>query len=277
MGEEKGKITDAANAVKGALEAVPIYQDVVQPSAQEVGRALQGAVHTALMPLFAVIWGVDKISEFVLTRVTEKLKDVPEERIKTPNLQVAGPALEALRFAANEEQLRELYASLLATAIDSATGNMAHPSFVDIIKGMTADEARIMRAFSKSLTSAGFPVIDLCAVKSEGIFRIVARNFSLIGYQAECQYPMLTPRALDNLCRFGLLEIPSGSSIADPQAYVQLEKSTDIQPSVRMIEASKEWKVEFDHKLVHLTELGDEFCWACIREHSEYRIRAFVL
>ena len=44
MGEEN-KIKDAAEAVKGILEAVPIYQDALQPAAKELGKGLQTIKH----------------------------------------------------------------------------------------------------------------------------------------------------------------------------------------------------------------------------------------
>ena len=41
--------------------------------------------------------------------------------------------------------LRELYANLLATSIDSITAHEAHPAFVEIIRQLTPDEARIVK------------------------------------------------------------------------------------------------------------------------------------
>lgn len=51
---DENKFRDAADAVTGLAEAVPIYQDVVQPAAKEFGVALQtvaSAVHVALAPV----------------------------------------------------------------------------------------------------------------------------------------------------------------------------------------------------------------------------------
>jgi hypothetical protein len=39
------KIRDVAEAVKGIAETVPIYQDVVQPTAREIGFALQNVAN----------------------------------------------------------------------------------------------------------------------------------------------------------------------------------------------------------------------------------------
>ena len=60
MGDES-KIRDAADAVKGLLEAAPIYDDALQPAAKQVGKALETlgkAVNMALAPIAALIWGL---------------------------------------------------------------------------------------------------------------------------------------------------------------------------------------------------------------------------
>ena len=59
-----------------------------------------------------------------------------------------GPALEALRYTGHQEGLREIYANLLATSLDVDTSLQAHPAFVDMIKSMSPDEARMLGLFA---------------------------------------------------------------------------------------------------------------------------------
>jgi hypothetical protein len=115
---EENKIRDAADAIKGIAQAVPVYQDLLQPAVQEIVIGLQTVaktIHIALSPISALVWGYDTIEDFVSTRVAEKLKHVPLSNIKTPEPHIVGPALEALRYTGHQEALRELYANLLAT------------------------------------------------------------------------------------------------------------------------------------------------------------------
>ena len=94
----ENKIKDAADAVKGLLEAVPVYQDALQPAVREIGGDLQTIAKTiqiALTPIAILVWGYEQIKEFVSTRVAEKLKDVPPDRIRTPEPHVVCPVLEA--------------------------------------------------------------------------------------------------------------------------------------------------------------------------------------
>lgn len=141
------KIRDVVDAVTGVAKAVPIYQDVLQPAAQEVGKALQTvakSVHIELAPVSALVWGYDQIKDFVSSKVAERLKNVPPENIVSPKPNIAGPALESLRYTGHEETLSDLYANLLAAAMDKATAEGAHPAFVEIINQLTPDEAKII-------------------------------------------------------------------------------------------------------------------------------------
>ena len=102
------KVVAVIQAAEGLVKAVPIYQDAIQPAAIQVGKSLETVAKTinvALAPVSALVWGYEKISVFLNEKLTEKLKNIPPERITTPNLLIAGPVLESLKFAANEEKL----------------------------------------------------------------------------------------------------------------------------------------------------------------------------
>jgi len=260
-----GKIGDAADAMKGIVEAVPVYQDAIQPAAKEIGKALETVaklVNAALAPISALVWGYDQIADFVHTRVAEKLKDIPKERIKTPSPLVVGPALEALRYAGHEEALREMYANLLATSMDSLTANNAHPAFVEIMRSMSSDEARIMRLF---VTRSGYALIDVNAKEANRTgYEIALRNFSFIGREAGVCNPELTPNNLDNLCRLGLLEVPPFLTIADSPEYEMLEASEEIQKVKMQIESLTDKTFDVDKKCIRLTALGRQFCNVCV-------------
>lgn len=96
-----GRVTDIAKAVAEIVDKVPVYKDAIQPAAKEVGKGLQvvaKAVNTALIPVEGLIWGIEKIRDFVRERVAEKLQNVPPEEIQQPKPHIAVPAIEALRY-----------------------------------------------------------------------------------------------------------------------------------------------------------------------------------
>jgi len=158
-----GASDESKNVTVALVEqvAAPFYQDALHPAAQQIGKALGTvgqAVNLALEPLRGVVWGYEKIKDFLVESVSERLKDVPPERITTPSLMIAGPAAESLRFVGHEETLRNMYAELLARSMDMATGRSVLPAFVEVIRQLTPDEALILQVLS---TNHHVPMISL--------------------------------------------------------------------------------------------------------------------
>lgn len=270
MGEEN-KIRDAGDAVRGLLEAVPVYEDALQPAAKEIGTALQTVaktVHIALAPVSALVWGYEKLKDFVEKTVSEKLSDTPPEEIIPPKVNVAGPALEALRYTGHDETLRELFANLIAASMDVKTTSMAHPSFVEIIKQITPDEAKILRLFQ---TKRSYPVINLNAGLTGGSGHTVyATNICLLGLLAECEVRSMTSAYIDNLLRLELIERPPIYQYADVSLYQPIENHEEVKALKKRIEdAGRVPTVE--RGMLRLTQFGLQFLEACAVDHRELR------
>jgi Abortive infection alpha len=254
---DDNKVAETITAVEGLFKAIPVYQDLLQPAVKEIGTSLQTVtkcVNVALAPISALVWGYDRIKEFVDTKVAEKLAGVPNERIVTPKPEVAGPALEALKYTGHDDTLRELYANLLATAMDANTIANAHPAFVDIIKNLSPDEARIMRLFA---IRGKFPIIDVHRYREEqsNHYNVVVVNYSHIGEEAGCEHLHLTQAYIDNLCRVRLLEIAENVHIAAPDTYEPLENDSSLEDIKTKVEEDG-FKIRFARKILQITVWG---------------------
>lgn len=293
----ENKIRDAADAVKGVVEAVPIYQDALQPAAKEIGTALQTitkAIHVALAPISALVWGYEKIRDYLNETLTEKLKNVPPERIVTPSPSVAGPTVEALRFAAHEPSLRELYANLLATSMNFETAHNAHPAFVDIIKQLTPDEARIMQCLAlRSVIPFihGYIYMRQVPVTPFGNrVRIGVEYLSSLPKEAPLVYPDLMPTYVGNLERLALVDFAKpSSSQQDKCDWEPLKEEVRKRFFATIVENWEGDRKDFENHLDMIKEqvagclfvstemrlslryLGLQFCKACISAENANR------
>ncbi len=266
---DENTVRDVVDAVAGVAKVVPVYQDVLQPAAQELGKALQTVaktVHVALAPVSALVWGYDQIKDFVSTKVADRLKNVPSENIVTPKPNVAGPALESLRYTGHESSLSDLYANLLAASMDKATASGAHPAFVEIIKQLTPDEAKIVGLFAFPIA---FPLVTVrweykSATPEESGGMDVLVNFSQIGNQAGVEFLNLTPTYIDNICRLGLAEIPSMFQYSGKGVYDPLENAPEIINSKLNIEKNQKLRAVIERKGLRVTELGKQFAHVCV-------------
>ncbi len=253
----ESKIKAIIDSASELSKAIPIYQDVVQPSARQLGKSLETVsktVNIALAPIKALVWGYDQIESFISTRVVEKLKNIPEENIITPEPQVAVPTVEALRYTGHDENLRELFANLLASAMNKTTSQNAHPSFVSIIKNLSSQEALLVKRFCKEYS---FPLIDLRVKKNDGHITAMA-HFSLFHKEAGINLS-LVPANLDNLCRLGILEIPYGTFLTQDGIYNDLENDELIKTVSEYITNELKTEIKIDRKLIRLTMFGKDF------------------
>ncbi|MDI9864008.1 DUF4393 domain-containing protein [Flectobacillus sp. DC10W] len=257
---KESNVKSTVDAVTGLVNAIPIYQDVLQPSAQQIGKSLETVsktVNIALAPIKLLVWGYERIEEYLSQSISEKLKDIPPEKIITPSPLIAGPAVEALKYAGHEEELRELYSKLIATAMNADTSPNAHPSFIDVIRSLSSDEAILLKLFKDGKM---FPIVDIIiAQKGDSRYSVLQSNFSEFDNLVLLKYPNLIPSYLDNLCRLGLLNIPQGISITDDSKYVSLEENATPPASQKEIIDKANLEIRFTRKLVTTTNFGNIF------------------
>jgi hypothetical protein len=254
-------LKSAIDATTALVKEIPVYQDVVQPSAQQVGKSLETVAKTvniALAPIKAFVWGYEQIEKFISTRVAEKLKAVPQENIITPSTHIAVPVIEALRYTGNDNNLSELFANLLATSMDKSVAHKAHPAYVNIIKNMCSDEAQLLTFLANH--QYALPVIDIIRrAKKTGSYHILRHNFSLLDMVLFFDHIELLPAYIDNLCRLGILAIPSGIQLSNDSQYIALEKTKEVK-ELDTLSDQDESEIAFKRKVIDVTSLGKEFC-----------------
>ncbi len=260
--EEENKdsnVKSTIDAVTGLAKVIPVYDDAIQPAAKEIGKSLATVTKTvniALAPIKALVWGYEKIEDYLTKRVSEKLSDVPEENIETPPTNIAGPAVEALRYTGHNEHLRELYASLLAMSMNKNTLEKAHPSFVEVIKNLSTEEALILEHF---VNEDIYPKIDIQEILKDNKGHIIRfQNFTLFHELDSRLKPNNIPTYLDNLQRLGIVEILKDEYLANDKLYEELQASKALLSLIKSIE-SKGLEVNFRKGIISLTAFGKDF------------------
>ena len=253
--------------VADIIKSVPIYQDAIQPAAKELGKVLTTLTKTiniALAPIKLVVWGYDQIEDFLTEKLTEKLKNIPEENIITPPTYLAGPAIEALKFSGHNEELRELYANLLATSMDKNSTDKAHPGYVDIIKNITPNEARLLKYF---VNENNVPLIDI-SYKDEVGDILLLPNYTLLNENLHLGGEILVCTYITNLCRLGILEVPFGRFLANEDLYKPIENSEMVIYSTKLAE-EKGKTIKIERRLLRLTRYGEDFIKCVVRNENE--------
>ncbi len=103
--------------------AAAVYDDAFKLAAQETGGAMQAIVglfnHVVLYPVkMANLTFRYKLEQFE-EDLKAKVDRIPPGQVIYPELAIAGPTLEALKYTFDTEELREMYLKLLASSMNS--------------------------------------------------------------------------------------------------------------------------------------------------------------
>ncbi|MCO4662203.1 hypothetical protein Si021_01990 [Streptococcus infantarius subsp. infantarius] len=141
------------------------YKDGLKPTVQETGKIL-GRIPRAINSIFLPIdiWLTKrkyKLEE-VKAILAKKLGDISEEKLTIPEPYIAVPALEAISYSMDNEQLKNMYANLLARAMLKSEQSKVHPSFVEIIKQLSPNDALL---FKEIMEREASPIIHLSVIQ----------------------------------------------------------------------------------------------------------------
>lgn len=241
------------------LPVKEIYNDLAHPALSTVGQGLQGVTKLALAPISALVWGYDKIADYLDVAIPEyfEKKKIEKEKIISPDPAVAVPLVEAMRYTSHKPELRDMFTNLLGASMNGDVID-EHPAFVEIIKQLSSDECKMLKQLYEDNT---LPMIKLRMRLNESQGEIdVKPYFSDICYVTECQYPQKFPEYLDNLHRLGLVDVYYDRYLANGQCYENLKQHKGFENV--MVDGNA--TIIEKKSMYELSEMGKKFCKICL-------------
>lgn len=251
-----------AGGVGKAIETVPdLYDDAFKSTAQESGKTLAlipRAINAALLPLRQ--WIAEREYKLAETEklLSKKLEHVGEDKIVTPEAYVAIPAIQAISYSMDSEELRNLYANLLAKAMNSDTKDMVHPSFVEIIKQMSPIDSLV---FKTIMERGGNPLISLIYENEQKNSLTLNMNITDINIAPIESINI----SIDNLIKQSLITIPDGRYYIEDNLYDQLLTSNQYKIAQQKFSSPPNgFKLTYKKGLIEKTNLGNAFYETCV-------------
>lgn len=185
-----------------------IYDDVLHPLANESGQVfalLPQTIKAALLPLRKWIIQREYNYSEIEKIMAQKLKNVDCKKIVTPEPYVAVPALQAMSYTINSQDLHNLYAGLLAKSMNIDTKNDVHPAFTFIIQQLSPLDVKILENI---FIQKSFPVVSLRASRypNKDYFQNPLERYGFDTITSiDFVTPLLVAESLDNLLRLKLI------------------------------------------------------------------------
>lgn len=262
MSNEKTFIGEVIDQSSGVLEKA--YDDLAHPSVKSVGNTL------SLVPRTVGVW-LGKWEKWVINgeesirrtgqAVQEKTAKIPEEKLTEPEAYVAIPAVQQLSYCYDSEELREMYANLLVSSMNKDTKASVHPSFVDIIKQLTPDEAKLLKSIKDKVSY--IPLVDLQLKNNvDGGHITILRNFTNLG-DGVCENAQNICEYIENLDRLKLVCILEDIHLTDKNCYTPLENAPYLLAHKRIpIPEGRSFNIK--QKSFYVTSFGKAFIHTCI-------------
>jgi Abortive infection alpha len=148
----RAKRAKAATPGRGKLSqralgpAADEFGKKLAPLGKELGEVSLKVGQMLLRPIKGLVGGLESIGAWLGAAITKRLSKVPEGKIVAPSPRIAVPAVQALVYSMEDEFIREMFANLLAADMDVDRKDGVHPAFVELIKEMTSEDARVLTA-----------------------------------------------------------------------------------------------------------------------------------
>ena len=199
--------------------------------------------------------------------VFQKLNSFSPENIVPPNARIAVPILQNACIT-EEAEIRELYANLLANSMNKDANSEVHPAYVEIIKQLCPDEAKILRYLYRHNT---IPAIEWNYVLSNGKSVVESNDFSIIAEIAGCECPWKGNLYFVNLLRLGPIVKSDFAWFLDPSRFEIILNHPSFQKKYKIYKLdSAITNLKCEKISYEITSFCDSFFNVCLYDPSDH-------
>lgn len=196
-----------------------------------------------------------------ISSIDEKVSNIKEENLQEPQLSIVGPALEASKYYIEEDKIREMFANLIASSMDSTYNGIVQHSFVEIIKQLSSYDARLFASLNNDEA-----IIDIILENDKGHYHKLLTEFFISDSFSDYAQNSIS---LINLEKQGLIKFFYDLHLTNDLYYSKYENSTYYKEI-----KNKSWgpvdnlpsKVSMKKYKFEVTPLGKAFKEVCIKD-----------
>lgn len=218
-----------------------------------------------------------KVEEYK-EEIYSEVNKISKEKLVMPNLTVIMQAFDMSKNFIYEENLRKMFANLIASACNADKTYLAHPVFPFIISQLSPFEAKILKETKILLVD-----LPCCKIRyqkisnnSKGPFADITTGNDLMNHfiifddlNIASDELILYKSLLDNLTRLNLCEVPERYQLSDPKyynKYLQIPALNKTLFDYRKTYNLENYDIKFIKQTSRPTDLGRLFYQICIEK-----------
>lgn len=250
--------------VKGAPNILgQIYSDLASPGVKAVGQALGTVLEFSTSFLLPVKLLNEKFRLNFKRRITEyekKLAETPENKRCEVHPQIGIPIIERLSYTTNEE-IADLFTTLLANASNIDMVNTVHPAFVAIIERLSPDEAKIIRYLAKETM---IPYVNF-GIMVEQKQIVIEKHLNLLHEAVSLDFAQNVNAYLSNLVCLGIICDYPDTYQNNAVIYDKIIRNNGLREKAHQKLGDFSNELKFSKGLYEVTDFGKLFITACIK------------
>ena len=229
---------------------------LINPTAKNIGDTLGEVSKFLLWPVnFGTSWAnahIEKFKQSIIFNVNK----IPEENRDPSKINLAIKTIEDSKYQINDDNLREMFAKLVAASVDKRNNQDLSPKFSSILSQLSPSDAKLLKSlfFNPKLP---IPTVSYAVYQDKGYFYPVLDHFIGINYSKE--NIIHNEAGLDNLTSLGIIKIKDNFEISEVhhQKFYQEMKYSDYP--IKAIDKNKESDIKIINGIIEFTSLGKNF------------------
>jgi hypothetical protein len=206
---------------------------------------------------------IEKNCQKYADAIDKKFAEIPDDKINPePDISIIGPALEASKYYINREDAREMFATLIAAELNIEEKDKVHHAFVDIIKQMSSNDAKLLKVIPQTGPLAEF---RLYIKGGTQYTRLGTADIIYIPGLIEDNFTN-NAISINNLARLGLVEIDHVMSLTNQSIYDAYKRFSAYQEGLKAVAQHPDEyeKVAVSTGMFTITPLGNLFKEVCM-------------
>lgn len=202
--------------------------------------------------------------EKALAEMRQKYEPIPVEYKVEPSPYIALKGVNELNYSLDEEHLKEMFQNLLVSDMDARKKNRVLPSYIEIIKQLSREDAEFLKILKSSSTyDSGLYLISLKEQIDDNSYNWRNKYLLIQYYIQNNEFYLKTAirvsdKILDNILRLRIVDIPAGENFAYTPLYEQLFKYAQKS------ETSLNEQLDYQKEILKVTSFGKDFIDICL-------------
>ena len=255
------EIINTTETAKNTSELANNFYSDMRPIVQPVAKCIGALLELAVNP---VVFYSEKARinfKHRLEQYQKKMESVKEEDKCEVHPEIGVPIMQVLHYTINDD-IAGMFINLLTSASISHTAANAHPAFVEIIKQMSPDEAKIVQYLQKN-HNIGYVTLKANQKDEVGFINPILKDVGVAGF-VPLMYKQNAKVYISNLLSLGIIADAGDIFLDDEEMYNQIMEYNNLKKVKEIHEGLEEYSsVDIEKGYYYVTEIGRLFINAC--------------